>query len=234
MVRAKEGKRGKREEQEERVKREIDLSKYVSIFAITALIFILGILVGNYIAHSRLGELEKAQEELTAQMMGLGLKDALLKYGDVCSLTWQEIWKEKVEMGEKIEKLEARLGKDNSDVLRQKEIYELIEIRTWLLLKEIKEKCNEDLEIILYFYTNDKDDPKGSWRQCEMQGYVLDALYQRYPDKVNIFAFDINTKNPATDILQQLYNITKVPSLVIKEKLYTEYINLATFTELVI
>lgn len=227
-------KKEKREKEEEKVKREIDLSKYVSIFAITALIFILGIFLGNYIAHSRLGELEKAQQELIAQIMGLELKDALLKYGDVCSLTWQEIWKEKVETGKKMEKLEVRLGKNNPDVLRQKEIYELIEIRTWLLLREIKEKCEEDFEIILYFYTNKKDDPKGSWRQCETQGYVLDALYQRYPDKVNTFAFDVNTENPATDILQELYNITKVPSLVIKGKLYTGYMNTITLTKLLI
>ncbi len=222
----------RKEKQEERIERKIDLGKYVGIFALTALIFILGIFLGNYLAHSRLGELEKAQEELTAQIMGLELKDALLKYRDVCSLTWQEIWEEKVETGEKMEKLEVRLGKNNPDVLRQKEIYELIEIRTLLLLKEIKEKCNEDFEIILYFYTNDKDDTRGSWRQCESQGYVLDALYQKYPDKISIFAFDINTRNPATDILQQLYNITKVPSLIIKEKLYTEYMNFAALAEL--
>jgi len=222
MVRAK-----KEKHEEERIKRQIDLGKYLSVFAITALIFILGIFLGNYIAYSRVGELEKAQEELTAQIMGLELKDALLKYGDVCSLTWQDIWEEKVKTGEKIDKLEGRLGKNNADVLRQKEIYELIEIRTFLLLKEIKEKCNETFEIILFFYTNDKNDPKGSSTLCETQGYVLDALYQRYPDKVNTFAFDINTKNPATDILQQLYNITKVPSLIIKEKLYTEYMNFA-------
>lgn len=230
MVRAKKEK----QEKEERIKRQIDLGKYLSIFAITALIFILGILLGNYIAHFRLGELEKAQQELTAQIMGLELKDALLKYRDVCSLTWQEIWEEKVRTGEKMEKLESRLGKTNSDVLRQKEIYELIEIRTWLLLREIKQKCNETFEIILFFYTNDKDDTRGSWRQCETQGYVLDALYQRYPDKVNTFAFDVNIKNPATLILQQLYNITEVPSLVINEKLYSEYINLPTLEDLLI
>jgi len=216
----------------EKIKREINIHKYIAITALTALVFILGILLGNYIANTRLSSLEKTQADLTMQISGLELKNTLMKSVDVCNLTWNELLEEKVDMGKKVERLEMRFGKENENVLRQKEIYELIEIRTWLILREMREKCNASINLILYFYTNKENDEKGSWRQCEDQGYVLDAVYQRYPQNISTFIFDINIQNPAVDTIQQIYDINKVPSLVINEEVYVEYKNFKSLEEI--
>jgi len=215
-----------------KIKREINWNKYLGVSAVTALVFILGILAGNYIASSKLGELERTQQDLIAQSMGLELKDALFQQNNICELTWREIWEEKVAMGTQIEQLEIRFGKEDKRVIQQKEIYQLIEIRTWLLLKEIKEKCDSNFNIVLYFYTNKENDKKGSWKDCENQGYVISALYQSYSNTTNIFAFDINTENPATLIMQHIYNITEAPSIIINDNLYSGFKSLNELKEI--
>lgn len=229
MVKMKNKKRMKENEGAER---RIDINKYIAVTATAILIFILGISLGSYLAGSRLEYFEKTQQELTTMLKGLELKDELLEQGDICVLTWDDVWKEKVDMGKKMSYLESRFGKDNKDIIEQKKIYELIEIRTLLLLEKIKQECKEDLITILFFYTNNKDDEKGSWKKCSDQGYILDAVYKQDP-RINIFSFDINIKNPATDTLRQNYNITKVPSLVIEGKLYEGRMSLESIKELV-
>jgi len=222
----------KRMEEGDGQERGIDINKYIAVTATAILIFILGISLGSYLAGTRLEYFEKSQQELTTMLKGLELKDELLEQSDICVLTWNDVWKEKVDMGKKISYLESRFGKDNKDIIEQKKIYELIEIRTLLLLEKIKQECKEDLITILFFYTNKKDDEKGSWKKCDDLGYILDALY-RQDSRVNIFSFNINIKNPATDTLRQNYNITKVPSLVIEGKRYENLMSLEGIKELI-
>jgi hypothetical protein len=207
-------------------------TKYLAVFSITILVFLLGIILGNYLASFRVSEVKQIQEKLAAQLVGLELRDELLKYKDICNLTWQDIWEEKVDMGAKMVALETRLGKTNPDILLQKEIYELVEIRTLLLLKEVKQKCNASINIIIYFYTNKEKDPKGSYALSEDQGYVLDALFRKYGDKINVFAFDINTDNPAVNALKSIYSVKRVPSLVINDKLYPGLKKLSTLEKI--
>ena len=156
------------------VNKKIDLNKYVAVTATTILVFVAGVLLGNHLASSKLKDLEISQQDLTVMLQGLEIKDRLLEQSDICDITWDDVWKEKVEMGKRLNFLESRFGKDNIEVLEQKKIYELIEVRTLLLLENIKQECEEDLIIALFFYTNQKDDEKGDWEECADQGYILD------------------------------------------------------------
>lgn len=207
--------------------------KYIAVFSVTILIFLLGIMLGNYLASSRLSDIKRMQERLTTQLIGLELRDELLKYKDICNLTWQDIWEEKVDMGSRMAALEERFGKTNDDILLQKEVYELIEIRTLLLLKEVKQQCNANINTILYFYTNKENDQKGSYASCEDQGYVLDALFRRYGDQINVFAFDINTDNPAVNALKNTYSVKTVPSVIINDELYAGFKSIPELEEII-
>lgn len=211
-------------------KRRPNTSKYIAAFSLSTLIFITGIFLGNYIAQTGLASLRGGQEELRAQLLGLDLRDKLIASQNVCSLSVKEILEDKVDLGRKVEDLEKRLGKLNPEVLRQKELYELIEIKTWLLLKERNEKCVEDNSIILFFYTN-IEGPSGSVKKSEDQGIILNALYRKYPEDIKIFSFDINIDNPASNTLRGIYGIASGPSIVIKEKVYVRFMELDEIKE---
>jgi hypothetical protein len=201
-------------EENRKIKRKISRSAYIAVFCFVLLIFLLGILAGDWIAGLKSKELDKNQQKLTLELTGLELKDRLVNQKDICSLTWQDIWQEKVQLGTQINALESKFGKENEDVLFQKEIYELIEIRTMLLLEEMKLTCSQNISIILFFYTNNKDDPLGNWEACEDQGYILTQL-GRDLNNTHVFSFDINVDNPAVNTLKNNYKIQKVPALVI-------------------
>jgi len=200
-----------------KIERKISKVNYLALFCFVSIIFLLGILCGDWIASLKSQQLIQNQQKLSLELAGLELKDKLIGQKDVCSLTWNEVWQEKVELGTRLNSLEIRYGKENPDVLNQKEIYELLEIRTMLLLKEIKEKCNQNMTTILFFYTNKKDDPLGRWEACEDQGYILTQLGKERND-IYVFPFDININNPAVDMIKSIYNISYAPNLVVENE----------------
>ncbi len=99
-----------------------------------------------------------------------------------------------------------------------KQDYSLLSIRQWLLVKQFKEKCNKDINIILFFYSN-----KVNVSESESQGYVLDYLYEKRPDDVVIYAFDMEDDNPALNTIKVIYGVKQVPSVVINERLFQEF-----------
>ena len=198
--------------------RRIKFSIYIAVMAFTALIFILGLLAGNYIANQKSNELSLNQQKLILELNGLDLKRELVSQ-NTCNFRINDLLKERADIGANIEALEARFGKEDKDILLQKEIYELIELKTFFLLDEYNQKCNENYTSILFFYTNKENDPQGRWQASEDQGYILSALGRKYPN-VNIFSFDVNIKNPAIDTLIELYKIEQVPALVINNSVY--------------
>lgn len=212
------------------IKKENKQTNKILIAALVAALalFILGFLLGNYIASYRIEQFRQGEEKLLSTIMGLEIRDQLIENGSVCNLDWSDIWRDKVKLGDTLSALEKRLGKEDESVMLQKEMYELIEIKTLMMVQRIKDTCHEDFNIILFFYTNKKDDPKGSAAGSEDQGLILDQVVfahnnQGKGKKVHVFAFDVNSENPATRALVFQYNITEVPSLVIngEKRFYT-------------
>jgi hypothetical protein len=204
-------------------------TKHTSKLMIAAVIvaiavFVFGLLLGNYIVSSRISAFQQSEQKLLIHLIGLDIRDQVLE-NNTCNLNWDDIWKEKVELGKMLSSLENRLGKQDKEVLLRKEIYELIEIKTLFLIQDIKDNCHEDFDIVLFFYTNQNNDPKGSAGGSEDQGLILDQVVFSHNEqgngkKVNVFAFDVNSENPATRALISKYNVEKVPTLVVNGKKY--------------
>ena len=53
--------------------------------------------------------------------------------------------------------------------------------------------------------------------ESEKQGYILDYLYTKYPDKLVIFALDYNLDLGALKILKEIYGVNMAPTIVINE-----------------
>ena len=106
-----------------------------------------------------------------------------------------------------------RIFETNQFLKDLKQDYSLLSIRQWLLLKQVKEKCSKNINIILFFYSN-----KDNSTESESQGYVLDYLYEKYPDNLVIYAFDFDEDNPALNTIKSIYEIKIAPSVVVNEK----------------
>ena len=204
-------------------KRKVSKKKYTVVFVFTALVFLVGIAIGWQFSNYLLSEITQNENVLRARLFGLELKYDLLKKGDICEISSSELWEDRVELGNQLDALEKRVGKEDTQLLIQKEYYQLVEIETWLLLERINEECDSDVNIILFFYTNKKDDDKGKDTVSEEQGVLLDTLYKKFGDSIAVFAFDVNTDNPALNSLRDMYDIDTAPTLVINGEVYEGY-----------
>ncbi|MEM1535108.1 MAG: hypothetical protein QXE64_02305 [Candidatus Pacearchaeota archaeon] len=185
------------------------------------IILLLGFLLGNYIASLRLESFKESEEMLLYNIIGLEVRERMLS--DLCEINEDELWKEKVELGRKLTALERKKGKNDKEVLRTKEIYEIIEIKTMMFLEKIKDECNKNFSIILFFYSN-RENSSAS----EDQGKILDTIVYEYNERkkgspVYVFAFSFESKNPASRFLRAKYGIKQVPSLVVDDVVLEGY-----------
>ncbi|MBD3355168.1 hypothetical protein GF361_04235 [Candidatus Woesearchaeota archaeon] len=201
-------------------KKQVHKTKYLAVFAITTLIFLIGIIIGNYTSSSKLEGLEDIENELRMETMAMELQYLLLSE-DPCKNTNSTVLSEELyKLGSKLDYMEEEMGVNDPTVLRLKEYFSLLQIRHWLFSKRTKKECSLDQDFILYFYSN-----KGDCRTCEEQGYVLSFIREKTPS-TKIYAFDINIKNPAVDTLKKMYIQNQTtPILIINDHVFYGFKN---------
>ncbi len=189
-------------------------NKYLSVFLITFLTFLVIFLLVQKISYQTSADIIKIQKDMNNYLLALNLQSEIAKEY-ICSVDVFEITKEKAEIGIQLDSLEKNLGSENEIVKDIKSQYTLLSIRQWLLVKRFKQECNPSLNIILFFYSNKVEKDKS-----EAQGYVLDYIYKKYTDKVVIYALDADQNNPALNTLKDIYKVEKAPTVIINERKY--------------
>lgn len=202
-------------------KREINKMKYIVVFIITTLVFLIGIWAGQLIADFRFNSIDETQTDLRTQTATLETQYLLISHNPCILLESNNLDKELYQMGGKLSKMEQVYGKDNKDVIGLKEYYSLLELRHWLFLEQIKNECKKNnFTTILYFYSNIEQ----ACNKCNEQGYVLDFLWEKDPS-IKVYSFDVNIKNVALDWVKDSYNIKNTPTLIINGKKYEGFMN---------
>ncbi len=189
---------------------------YLVAFLITAFIFATALYASTYFANARLAEIRAAQDSISTDILSLETQFDLLQEHSCSDLAENTILPSELSaLGNRLSYMESQGSTDKDELTRLKSLYSLLEIKDYLLMKQIAAKCKLKPVFILYFYSN-----KGDCTACENQGYVLTALSQTYP-QLRIYSFDYNLNVSA---LQTLISIDKVndtlPALVISGKTY--------------
>ncbi|MEK7147670.1 MAG: thioredoxin family protein, partial [Patescibacteria group bacterium] len=118
-------------------------------------------------------------------------------------------------LGEKLAYAENSKSFNLEDVDSLKRSYFLLEIKDYLLMKRLTEKCNIKPTFILYFYST-----KDKCEDCEKMGYVLTALRDKYPD-LRVYSFDYYYDVGAIGTLTSIYKIKpQLPALIINGEPY--------------
>lgn len=192
--------------------RAINKQKYMSVFAITTLIFISGILLGNHFSENKISELTAMSERIQLNTLGAELQFLIASKEPCKSFNETILGEELYSIGSKLDFMENELGKKNKEVLSLKEYYHLLELRHWLLLRQVNEQCSQKLDRILFFYSNE-----GDCGMCQEQGGVLTYIHKKNP-QLSVYSFDKNIDNPGLRTLRELYGVgNELPVLVINE-----------------
>lgn len=193
--------------------------KYVAVFFITLGIFIAAIYLANSISNRKIAELRTIQDSVTTDILSSETRFALLEQTSCDHLVDDPILSEELGLfGARLASMERQHGGDDAEVRQVKRYYSLLQIKDFLLMEELAEKCDTKPVSILFFY-------EGNCPACERQGYVLSAITEQYPD-VRVYSFDYNLELSALRTLISIYKVPQeeLPVMVINGKLYLGFV----------
>ena len=192
-----------------------DWKKYVIVLFITSAIFIGGLSLSNFFNSKKINQLKSTENSISLDLMNSETQFSLLEELSCKDISNTALSSELNSLADKITYSENNIGVKNIDVISLKKSYSLLEIKDYLLMKRITERCGEKSIFILYFYKNDNCDA------CTKQGYVLTSLRENYPN-LRVYSFDYNLDLSAIKAMTSIYKVPdNLPAIVINGKVYS-------------
>lgn len=195
---------------------KIETRKYVLSFVITAMVFLGALLISNRFATKRLDEIKSIENKISLDLLSSETQFALLKESSCRAIDHSTAFSEELNsLAQKLSYMEETLGEENTEVISLKKYYSLLQIKDYLLVAQVKQKCGVKPITIIYFYSN-----KGDCADCKRAGFVLTKLREEYPE-LRIYSFDYNLDLSAVKTMKSIQGIRDtLPALVIWDENY--------------
>ena len=199
-----------------------DMKKYRYLFAavLTITIFVLGMLFSNLVDGQRYQSLQNEIQEDNVEMESWQLQMNYLSSDNMASCATLEKGLQDV-----VSNYNDRLGNLQSyqeesffrsdDFESMKNLYILSGLRYWMFAEELQNKCDYDVDTVLYFTTQ-----IGEADSCDACGYTgeqLSFLKQKYGEKLLVFTVPTEFEDGMVDMLEAQYNVTEVPTVIVNE-----------------
>jgi hypothetical protein len=186
-------------------------------FFIAAAIFGTGFWASSTINTLRISELREIEQRIAIDTLSLETQFDLLGNLACAELSENSVLSSELNnLAEKLDFTESRLGSDNEEVVLLKKQYSLLQIKDYLLMRQVSEKCNLKPVFVLYFYSN----VAGDCENCDSAGHVLTYLRETYP-QLRVYSFDYNLDLGALETLIAINKIDPIfPAFVVQGKTY--------------
>ena len=195
--------------------KKINSKKYLFSFIITVIIFSSAIFLSNYFGQKKIEEIRNIQDKISIDILSSETQFSLLEDSLCKDLGAETLSTELGDLESKISYTENQRGPNDPEVETLKRYYSLLEIKDYLLMNKISEKCKKPQLSIIYFYSTNK-----GCSDCEKEGHVLNKLRETYPE-LRIYSFDYNLDLSAVKTLISINKVqNKLPALIIKDKMY--------------
>ncbi len=194
-----------------------ETKRYFIVFIITAIVFALAFWMSSIFSNNKINQLQEIQEQIAIDILSTETRYALLEQTScvhsVTSLEEEQgLSRELNDLARRLKFMESQLGTEDEDVLFVKKYYSLLQVKDYLLMEEIKNRCGENLFTILYFHQGDCD-------ACQKQSLVLDELVREYPE-TRVYWFDKDVNTPAVQTMLSIFGIKQGPTMVISDRAY--------------
>ena len=199
--------------------RRLSKDLYIIAGILTLVIFLLGLFLGLFFEEKRIDFIRGENEEQRLEFASLQLQYmyvSQLNKEIKCPALASTLEQSMVSLDKARERIETysqetKLNKERFAQLKKD--YTISQLRYWLLSKDLKELCDFRLSTILYFYSDEEECPS-----CDEQAFILSYLKKIFNEKLLIFALDGRfEEEPMVRILQESYDITYYPTLIIDE-----------------
>lgn len=188
--------------------------KYLVAFVITAAIFGTAFYIANRLDQARVADIQATEQSISIDILSTETQFDLMGSLD-CETIVQNpgLSDELNSLASRLSVAEDNLGSDNQQVIQLKQQYSLLEIKDYLLMRQITQKCGLKPLYILYFYSN-----SGDCSDCGRSGDVLTYLRQNYPG-LRVYSFDYHLDLSALRTLISLRGIDgPLPAFVINNR----------------
>ncbi len=202
---------------------QINKKKYIFVFIITVVLFISVFLVVSLFNKEKRANISELQRKITVDLIANETQFDLLKNAPCKAIESDSLLSRQMgELGKKLAYAEEKQGENNNDVIELKKYYSLLEVKDYLLSQEVANKCDIQIESIIYFYDHNCDD-------CSKQGLVLTELKRKYP-WLRIYSFDRDLDFSIVETFAGLYDLSEnAPIIIIGNE---KYVGFKTISEI--
>ncbi|HTH93448.1 MAG TPA: hypothetical protein VL576_03145 [Candidatus Paceibacterota bacterium] len=203
-----------------------DFKKYFIVLLITAGLFAVAWSASEYFNDQKIAEIQKAQDQATVDVMSSETQFDLLEEQSCQDIGNNYLAQEISDLADKISYAEQNIN-DQTQIALLKQQYSVLEVKDFLLNKQISARCKTPIATILYFYKTDN-----TCADCTKQGYVLDALRQNYP-QIRVYSFDAGLDSSTIRALLTIYKVPdNLPALIINGKTKSGFMSMDDITKL--
>lgn len=183
---------------------------------ITIFIFGLGILLGVFIEDLRMGDISSKYLQSEINLLDLQILSEIINTENIdCEVAAQE----NIRFGDKIyedalmlEKYEtASRLKDN--LIEQHRRYDLLRTVFWINSIELKDRCHDKFNTVVYLYKYQEDTPEEKQKQAVFSNF-LQNIKSKYQEEIILIPIAIDLDLSSLNILIERYNITQTTILV--------------------
>jgi hypothetical protein len=199
------------------------IRKYFLVAAlITAIIFILGIIVGVQLDISKLDNIQNKYKQTELDWYDIQIKSDYYKlypgvtaYCDIMINSNLEFSDKIYSQGLEIERYEEQ-SKFLEAVKQDKREYALLKFQFWMNALELRDSCEAEYDTIIYFY---KDEPSAieEVKQNAMSNVLFNLKQDRGADII-LVPLPIDLDIESINLITKQFNIHEVPTIVINEK----------------
>ncbi|MFA7192471.1 MAG: hypothetical protein WC089_04210 [Candidatus Paceibacterota bacterium] len=192
-------------------------AKIFFVLLITISLFSVAVWSSYYFNTKKMDQLKAIEDKISLDLLSSETQFSLLQELSCKDISTTILSSELNSLADKISYSENNIGINNASVINLKKSYSLLEIKDFLLMKKVTERCGQKSIFVLYFYNNDVCD------DCVKQGYVLTSLREKYPN-LRVYSFDYNLDLSAIKTMISIYKVpSQVPALVINGKVYSGF-----------
>lgn len=179
-----------------------EILKYIIVLAVTVGLFATIFYATDRANNRRVSAVRIAQDTIAINLLSSETQFNLLKKTDCSAGSEEALFKNDLKsVGDRLTYLETTVGKTSDEVVNLKKYYSLLELKDYVLLHDLADRCGFKPSTIVYF----TDNTCGA--DCEKQEYALAGVREKYPE-LRIYSFDAGLDLAAINTFK---SINKIP-----------------------
>jgi hypothetical protein len=202
-------------------------STFWQALIVAAFIFIIGILIGVYFENSRVQKMQDVFYNSETNINDFELSSRIIFQSN---LSCQLIKEKSTSFADQVYADAIMLEKyDNSNQLTERFLplhkrYDLLRTILWKDIIDNKKVCKNQINTIVYLYNYDKPSIETQGIQGAISNYLTD-LKNKYGENITLIPIAADTGIDSLNSIRQVYNLKKIPVVIVNEKYKIEDIS---------